>query len=1063
MKLDTTFRLTALAVAGLLSNCASVSDVFLQYRQDNVTREVYNKTLYKPLFEAPSNSTPRFLNISQKDVNPLRGAAGTLALPKRQESTVEDGTCAPGTPCSNGACYSSSGFCGYSPDFCGANCISNCDAKAQCGKYAKTGKEKYPLNEKFCGLGCDESSGLCGPAPTPRRGGNKAGRKEIAYYESWANTRSCDVVSPEDFDVAGLTHLNFAFAFFDPTSFQMTAMDANADSLLARFTDLKVNHTSLETWIAIGGWSFNDETNFPNTRTAFSDMASSAGNRKKFINSLVHFMKAYGFDEADIDWEYPGAEDRGGKEEDTANFVDLVKEMKAAFGSRYGLSVTLPASYWYLQHFDVKGMEPHVDWFNIMSYDIHGVLDSSNRFSGPFARPHANLTEIDESLSLLWRAGLSAGNVVLGLGWYGRSFKLADPSCTTPGCRFSEGATAGDCTGAPGVLSNAEIDRIIEKYDLTPTYDDKAAVNWIVWNSDQWVSYDNARSFKRKIDYANNLGLGGTMIWAIDQGSSSGKTLDDYHGGVFLQKASVFNATPASMEDTKSLTLVRPVHVKSPTLVNTDLVLIRYVTINVGDLIKSWAVYTLCLIARLDPEPLAISVVMMGIDVVVSSTNSLSTVSARQVSCPKPCLEAVWEPCSSLLQRPPPITWEIGAIPPNDARATSNAIIPKYGWDSTSGFDPYFGTYVVGASTVVSDHGFRVHSQDPLFYQHNWEAQNYSPDPHGLPAAQRPTDVVSAHLARKRWGEEQAQHLHLDVDITITAGDLIPLPTINVGIDDSSSAQQDLMEETARINNVLLHVISATGNLLGSGDLLQVHLRRHESRTLENTETQRDPTPPHQGHRDALLRRTNPLWNEGLSIPTFHGRPIFATSNVTEPLDSISLEEESAFENSNLLHHGFTTTSEDAYLEEYEGLQISDESHRSLMEEFPGLNYILKDKGVIEGYFEYGLTYLDANMPFVHVPTLHMLPLSSLLLLAICCLGGILSPISDAKQAARIFEKSILQQIQSAILTELEPSNDSLQVITSDANAFHFTVMMPAYAVKSPLTADGEAGHSMKP
>lgn len=111
--------------------------------------------------------------------------------------------------------------------------------------------------------------------------------------------------------------------------------------------------------------------------------------------------------------------------------------------------------------------------------------------------------------------------------------------------------------------------------------------------------------------------------------------------------------------------------------------------------------------------------------------------------------------------------------------------------------------YVVGASTVVSEHGFRVHSQDPLFYQHNWEAQNYSPDPHGLPAAQRPTDVVSAHLARKRWGEEQIQHLHLDVDITITAGELIPLPKINVGIDDGSSTQQDLMEETARVRKLL--------------------------------------------------------------------------------------------------------------------------------------------------------------------------------------------------------------------------------------------------------------------
>lgn len=47
-------------------------------------------------------------------------------------------------------------------------------------------------------------------------------------------------------------------------------------------------------------------------------------------------------------------------------------------------------------------------------------------------------------------------------------------------------------------------------------------------------------------------------------------------------------------------------------------------------------------------------------------------------------LEAVWEPCSSLLQRPPPITWEIGAIPANDARATSNAIIPKYGVSKSS-------------------------------------------------------------------------------------------------------------------------------------------------------------------------------------------------------------------------------------------------------------------------------------------------------------------------------------------------------------------------------------------
>jgi chitinase len=60
-------------------------------------------------------------------------------------------------------------------------------------------------------------------------------------------------MKPEDIDVTGLTHLNFAFAFFHPTSFEMLAMDANADSLLARFTDLKSTNPKLQTWIAIGG------------------------------------------------------------------------------------------------------------------------------------------------------------------------------------------------------------------------------------------------------------------------------------------------------------------------------------------------------------------------------------------------------------------------------------------------------------------------------------------------------------------------------------------------------------------------------------------------------------------------------------------------------------------------------------------------------------------------------------------------------------------------------------------------------------------------------------------
>lgn len=87
--------------------------------------------------------------------------------------------------------------------------------------------------------------------------------RSIGYYESWANTRKCDKVAPEDLDLTGLTHLNFAFAFFHPTTFQITPMDSNAGSLLTDFTALRAKHSGLQTWISVGGWSFNDPGNSP--------------------------------------------------------------------------------------------------------------------------------------------------------------------------------------------------------------------------------------------------------------------------------------------------------------------------------------------------------------------------------------------------------------------------------------------------------------------------------------------------------------------------------------------------------------------------------------------------------------------------------------------------------------------------------------------------------------------------------------------------------------------------------------------------------------------------------
>ena len=80
-----------------------------------------------------------------------------------------------------------------------------------------------------------------------------------------------------------------------------------------------------------------------------------------------------------------------------------------------------PASYWYLKGFDIVKLEPHVDWFNIMTYDIHGIWDSGIKSLGPYAYAHTNLTEINLSLELLWRNNIDPARVVMGLGFYGRS------------------------------------------------------------------------------------------------------------------------------------------------------------------------------------------------------------------------------------------------------------------------------------------------------------------------------------------------------------------------------------------------------------------------------------------------------------------------------------------------------------------------------------------------------------------------------------------------------------------------------------------------------------------
>ena len=399
--------------------------------------------------------------------------------------------------------------------------MGNCDSKAECdpGKYGDYAESsKCPLNVCCSKFGfCGTTEEFCGKTKVKRPSCDKDGslNRVVGYYEGWSPSRRCNTFYPEQIPVGIYTHLNYAFASIDPDTFEIVAATESEKKLMTRLTDLKKVDPDLKVFIAVGGWTFNDPGA---TQTLFSDLAASESNQKKFFKSLQSFMSIYDFDGIDLDWEYPVADDRGGQKKDFDNFPKFLANLKKSLkstGGRDGVSITLPASYWYLQHFDIANLQKHVDFFNIMTYDMHGKWDLGSEWVSPMLDSHTNLTEITNALDLLWRNDIKSDKVVLGLAFYARVFTAADPSCMEPGCLFVSGGNAGKCSQEVGILLNSEIMDIMDKQSLQSTLDKEAAVKILKFDDNQWLTYENSDTFKLKADFARSQCLGGVMVWAV--------------------------------------------------------------------------------------------------------------------------------------------------------------------------------------------------------------------------------------------------------------------------------------------------------------------------------------------------------------------------------------------------------------------------------------------------------------------------------------------------------------------------------------------------------------------
>jgi chitinase len=265
------------------------------------------------------------------------------------------------------------GVCGGGPEYCGTGCTSNCKWKSECDPgwgMQWSNASTCPLNVCCSPFGfCGTTKGFCLGAivSKPECGGRSSDAMTIGYYEGWNQQRSCGRMKPSEIPLGYYTHIFYSFALIDPKTFHIAPMDAETASHYDEVSALKAKQPGLQVWIAVGGWAMNDPGPF---RTAFSDMAKSTARQDAFFRSLTAFLFKHDFDGVDLDWEYPAAEDRGGIPEDFDNFVTMLQRLRAHLngsGKKFGLSITLPASYWYLRGFDIVNLEPHLDFFNVMT------------------------------------------------------------------------------------------------------------------------------------------------------------------------------------------------------------------------------------------------------------------------------------------------------------------------------------------------------------------------------------------------------------------------------------------------------------------------------------------------------------------------------------------------------------------------------------------------------------------------------------------------------------------------------------------------------------------------